>query len=402
MKILLLRYTLALIMCGVSASIWADEADNILLSENFSNFIFDNYSYSGGSKVINGWTVKWCELESSGVNNPPALLVTNRNSSATTFEGFAQTKSLGYSGNAILSFIYCRTAKKNTEIKVSILNGGVFEDTNTSTKTLTISQGSSYTFRTATYKLRNVTPSSTIKFEITANNYFAIDDVVVTKDELNEAGNNKYFIEANKTKTINVQTSRTLKHGIWNTMCLPFEVTTAKMQQALGTADFQMRTYTGYAGGVMTFTTASTIPAGTPFLVKPNTEEDIANPTFESVTINATADTVVNHDGVKFIGTYSGRDLNTDGTHLFITTDGTVAKPGDDTQNHLKGLRAYIEVPSGTTTPSRLNIDDETVDIQQIDADDDYSTALYDLKGLRLERPKKGLCIKDGKLIFIK
>ena len=173
------------------------------------------------------------------------------------------------------------------------------------------------------------------------------------------------------------------------------------MQQALGTVDFQMRIYTGYAGGVMTFTTASTIPAGTPFLVKPNTEEDIANPTFEYVTIKATADTVVNHDGVKFIGTYSGRDLNTDGTHLFITTDGTVARPASNTQNHLKGLRAYIEVPSSITN-ARLNIDGETVDIQQIDADNDYSTAVYDLKGLRLERSKKGLCIKDGKLIFIK
>lgn len=233
---------------------------------------------------------------------------------------------------------------------------------------------------------------------------FGLGYVKITKDgmTLSETANNKDLITAHPDTTMIVKTSRTLKHGIWNTMCLPFEVTTSQMQQALGTADFQMRTYTGYAGGVMTFTTASTIPAGTPFLVKPNTEEDIVNPTFESVTINATADTVVNHDGVKFIGTYSGRDLNIDGTHLFITTDGTVAKPEDGTQNHLKGLRAYIEVPSGTTTPSRLNIDDETVDIQQIDADNDYSTAVYDLKGLRLERPKKGLCIKDGKLIFIK
>lgn len=144
----------------------------------------------------------------------------------------------------------------------------------------------------------------------------------------------------------------------------------------------------------------ATIIAGTPFLIKLNTT--VVNPTFHVVTIKNTAASSVTHNSVSFVGTYSPVDLNIDGTHLFITTDGTVAKPGDDTQNHLKGLRAYIEVPSGTTTPSRLNIDDETVDIQQIDADDDYSTALYDLKGLRLERPKKGLCIKDGKLIFIK
>lgn len=290
-------------------------------------------------------------------------------------------------------------------MKISILNGGAFEDSNTNTKTITISQ-SSNTFRTATYKLLNVTSSTAIRFEITANNYFAIDDVVVAKDELSETGNNKYFIDANKTKTMNVHTYRMLKGGIWNTLCLPFDVTKATMETALGeNQNIKMRTYSSYdaTNKIMNFDAVAdnaTINAGTPFLIKLN--NDVANPTFESVIISNTADTVVNHNGVKFIGTYSGRDLNIDGTHLFITTDGTVAKPASNTQNHLKGLRAYIEVPSGTTTPSRLNIDGETVDIQQIDADNDYSTVVYDLKGLRLERPKKGLCIKDGKLIFIK
>lgn len=223
---------------------------------------------------------------------------------------------------------------------------------------------------------------------------------------LSEAENNKDFIIAHPDTMMTVKTSRTLKRGIWNTMCLPFDVTKATMEAALGeNQNIKMRTYSSYdaTNKIMNFDAVAdndTINAGTPFLIKLN--NDVANPTFESVIISNTADTVVNHNGVKFIGTYSGRDLNIDGTHLFITTDGTVAKPEDGTQNHLKGLRAYIEVPSGTTTPSRLNIDDETVDIQQIDADDDYSTALYDLKGLRLERPKKGLCIKDGKLIFIK
>jgi len=93
MKILLLRCTLAILMCGMYSSVWADEGNNILLAENFSNFIFDNYSYSGGSKVINGWTVKWCELITNNINNPPALKITNRSTSETKMEGFAQTNS---------------------------------------------------------------------------------------------------------------------------------------------------------------------------------------------------------------------------------------------------------------------------------------------------------------------
>lgn len=386
MKILLLRCTLALIMCGASASAWADE---YIINEDFSEVTetyIDNRNYKG-------WEL-WDCRRYNGIFRIEKYHVGSKD-----HNGYVKTPALSYTGDVIVEFSYAKLTNTSIDFSISIEGKGKFEDNAKTNYTLTTKD----TYYPVQLKLLGVSNETRIVFGANTLATFGLGYVRITKDgmTLSEAGNNKDFITAHPDTTMTVKTSRTLKHGIWNTMCLPFEVTTSQMQQALGTADFQMRTYTGYAGGVMTFTTASTIPAGTPFLVKPNTEEDIANPTFEYVTIKATADTVVNHDGVKFIGTYSGRDLNIDGTHLFITTDGTVARPASNTQNHLKGLRAYIEVPSSITN-ARLNIDGETVDIQQIDADDDYSTALYDLKGLRLERPKKGLCIKDGKLIFIK
>ena len=148
----------------------------------------------------------------------------------------------------------------------------------------------------------------------------------------------------------------------------------------------------------MSFSSTESVSAGKPFLIKVG--KTITNPTFESVTISNTTDTVVTHNGVSFIGTYSGRNLNIDGTHLFITTTGTVAKPASITQNHLKGLRAYIEVPANADV--RLNIDGEATDIQQVAIDEERPSALYNLNGQRLQSPKKGIIIKDGKLSFIK
>lgn len=392
MKILLLRCTLAILMCrGTIIAM----ADNDIINEDFYDFSIEQGWTNNNPKIVNNWSFYYSEIRTLFAGQSVSELVLKSNNNK---RGYAITPEIDYIGNATLSFYIAATAKNTTATLSITINNGTINNV----QTLENISSSSQTLTIRTYNL-TLRGDATIRFSLTSTAFAVIDDVVITPIDisLSESANNKNIIDEADEKTINVQTSRTLKHGIWNTMCLPFEVTTSQMQQALGTADFQMRTYTGHAGRVMTFTTASTIPAGTPFLVKPNTEEDIANPTFEYVTIKATADTVVNHNGVKFIGTYSGRDLNIDGTHLFITTDGTVARPASNTQNHLKGLRAYIEVPSSITN-ARLNIDGETVDIQQIDADNDYSTVVYDLKGLRLERPKKGLCIKDGKLIFIK
>ena len=403
MKILLLRCTLAILMCGMSASAWADE---YIINEDFSempNTYPDSY---------NGWTLYGCiaGLNVSWSNH--ALRIENKNSTKT---GYASSPQLtreninSWEGDVLLSFDYARGGSNNNYIfNLEILKSGIFKDKRNINSIRTLSDQSS--FSSISIAIIDATQETSFKFsEAELGKTFAIDNVkvsLVPLTSLSESFDNSTTISDNDTKKMTVNTTRTLTGGIWNTMCLPFDVTMDDLVLALGdNQDIRLRTYSSYdtTQRIMYFEEVdnnATIIAGTPFLIKLNTT--VVNPTFHVVTIKNTAASSVTHNSVSFVGTYSPVDLNIDGTHLFITTDGTVAKPGDDTQNHLKGLRAYIEVPSGTTTPSRLNIDDETVDIQQIDADDDYSTALYDLKGLRLERPKKGLCIKDGKLIFIK
>ena len=234
------------------------------------------------------------------------------------------------------------------------------------------------------------------------DNTFAIDNVKVTKIPvipLKEFSSNSSTIEENATKTVTVNTVRTLTGGIWNTLCLPFDVTKSDLEQTLGT-DVQLRTFTGYADNVMAFTPANEIPAGTPFLIKLNTT--VENPTFHAVTISDAPAATVTFDDVSFVGTYSPVDLKTDGTELFITKNNTLSVPAATT-NTMNGMRAYIRVP-GTFNPSaaRLAIDESTA-IPAMNADrPGRSAAVYNLSGRQVAHPRRGLYIVDSRLTFIK
>ena len=204
---------------------------------------------------------------------------------------------------------------------------------------------------------------------------------------------------------MNVKTCRTLTGGIWNTLCLPFNVTKATMEAALGPSqDIQMRTFSSYADNVMTFAVVAddaVIEAGTPFLIKLNTTVD--NPTFNSVTISNTAAQAINNNGVSFVGTYSTTTLNADGTHLFITTAGKLAIPTSDGTT-MKGMRAYISVPEDmkfSVNETRLvfnDINDDEPSSVQTPTQKKTPSAIYNLNGQRLKQPRKGLNIIDGKL----
>ena len=251
----------------------------------------------------------------------------------------------------------------------------------------------------------------TFKYNATVDYYyFVIDDVAVTTNAgenitIDETLNNSSIIGGNNDKIVNVKTCRTLRGGIWNTLCLPFNVTKATMEAALGKdQDIQMRTFSSYADNVMTFaavTDDAVITAGTPFLIKLNTT--VTNPTFNSVTISNTAAQTINNNGVSFVGTYSTTTLNDNGTHLFITTDGKLAIPTSDGTT-MKGMRAYISVPSAlasTVSGARLvfnDINDDEPSGIQTPTQKKTPSAIYNLNGQRLQQPRKGLNIIDGKL----
>ena len=403
MKTKLLRFTLVLFLCGIT-TVGKAQGD-IIFEEHFDGIKDKNMGAYINIPLSHWSSYSNCSRSLNGTQNNPALKIERLDKDKGP-EGYATTEALEYNGDVILSFSNGYTSGSTpTEAEIILTGNATFEANSQSSIRVNVNSHNTSMTRDYLY-IRNLSETTTITFKTTSSIYYAIDDILVVKDILSENINNSSFISVHKNNITNVKTSRTLKGGIWNTLCLPFNVTKATMVAALGeNQNIQMRTYTNYSqtDNAMNFDAVAddaTIAAGTPFLIKINS--DVINPTFESVTIVDTpAETVGENGSVQFVGTYDPINLNIDGTNLFITTSGSLAKPKDENSNHMKGLRAYITVPAGMNL-ARLTINDETTDIQQIALDKEKPTTLYSLNGQRLQTLKKGIIIRDGKLTFIK
>lgn len=251
--------------------------------------------------------------------------------------------------------------------------------------------------------LTGMTNTTKITF---SGEYLFLDEIKLKAipSNLDQAKDNSLFIEAYNGETRDVTLSRTLTGNIWCPLCLPFDITPAKMEATLGTCE--VRTLTSATGGLFTFdvvASETTVPAGTPFLVKvPST---IVNPTFSAVMIKNTAATEASASTseYKFVGTYSPVELTTDGTNLFLGTDGNLYRPGTtEGYNRLGGLRAYFVVKDGASARIAIKDDASAIDAPRsvtVTAD----SPLYDLSGrqIRNSQPKRGLYLRNGRKFFV-
>ena len=234
-----------------------------------------------------------------------------------------------------------------------------------------------------------------------------IDDVVlvtppqVTLDEA--ATNNSETLAGYAGMAVDVATRRTLRAGIWNTLCLPFDVTRLVLNTTFGEGqETTMTRYNSYENGVMVFSAVGdqdVIPAGKPFLLK--IKNGYTNPTFYAVAIAATTPGEVSSNGVTFKGIYSKTELLTGGSDLFIGTDNYLYVPAANS-NMMNGLRAYIK----RTNAARISLSidgGETVAVEQIDAEAEVPPVVYTLQGQRTTTPtRRGIYVMEGKKVVIK
>lgn len=257
--------------------------------------------------------------------------------------------------------------------------------------------------------------TSSTRISFYGENIF-LDEVMLTEipSNLDQTKDNSLFIDAYAGETRDVTLSRTLTPNIWCPLCLPFDVTPAKMAADMDVA-CEVRTLTSISDGVFTFDaveSSTTVTAGTPFLVK--VPSAVVNPTLTSVVVSTTtAQTAsASTSDYKFIGTYSPVELNTNGTHLFLGTDGKLYKPSTGAgENLLGGLRAYFEVPAAAQS-ARIMINDEVSAVEDVRTA--TSQQLFDLYGRQISNhsPKRDLYIvrpaegrlqgKNGKKIIVK
>ncbi|MBP5677010.1 MAG: hypothetical protein J6W88_00770, partial [Bacteroidales bacterium] len=221
---------------------------------------------------------------------------------------------------------------------------------------------------------------------------------------------------------------RTLyKDGAWNTLCLPFDVTAAQMEEAthpLQGANYMVLDTTGkYTdddelddtnGTNQTGLVGSTlylyfktpvadsegivIPAGTPFIV--NWEDDgtnnLVNPVFSGVTISATGPTTVvsTDEKVSFKGNYNPVSVEASESILFMGGDNTLYYP--HAERTINAFRAWFDLGSNKSREFRLSFGKEgeasSINEELRMKNEEFATAAgwYTLDGRKLDgKPAK-------------
>lgn len=235
-----------------------------------------------------------------------------------------------------------------------------------------------------------------------------LDDVKLNPipSGLDQSKDNTTYIAANVGQERDVTLTRTITPNVWCPLCLPFDVTSSLMRTAMGeTCELRTLDHINTSTGIFTFNNINentTIEAGTPFLVK--TTIQVINPTFTGVIISNTPASTISEGNYQFVGNYSPVNLETNGTNLFLGTDGNLYQPDTETgYNRLGGLRAYFVVPEKNN--ARVTILDEPAETTSIQLSRTAKEqCYYDFQGRKREATHytPNLRILNGKKIIKK
>lgn len=231
-----------------------------------------------------------------------------------------------------------------------------------------------------------------------------IEYVAVKPVTLDESQNNAETISGNADKTVNVKLTRTLKADVWNTFCVPFDVTVAGSPLEGATIKQIASVEEKTDGAVINFKDApATLEAGKAYLVR--TATAIVNPTFNGVTVkNVTPTNCSGNANYQLIGIYSPLNIDASlyGKVFGINNQDKLAKVMKDTS--IKGMRAYFLL-ANSATAAKLNFGGELTGIDAVDNGEAVMTGkVYNLNGQyvgnSLEGLKKGVYVVNGKKVL--
>ncbi len=222
--------------------------------------------------------------------------------------------------------------------------------------------------------------------------------------DLDESQNNAETISGNADKTVNVNLTRTLKADVWNTFCVPFDVTVAGSPLEGATIKQIASVAEKTDGAVINFEDApATLEAGKAYLVR--TATAIVNPTFNGVTVkNVTPANCSGNENYQLIGIYSPLNIDASlyGKVFGINNQDKLAKVKQDTS--IKGMRAYFLL-ANSAAAAKLNFGGELTGIDAVDNGEAVMTGkVYNLNGQyvgnSLEGLKKGVYVVNGKKVL--
>ena len=199
---------------------------------------------------------------------------------------------------------------------------------------------------------------------------------------------------------------RTLTADNWNTLCLPFNLSSDQITSIFG-AGTLVKTLSGYANDgntvTITFASANEIVAGTPYIIMPvNT---VANPVFSNVVIDNTMRNVA-VTGATFKGTYGPTALTADDkTKLFLANNMLWYPTANLT---VKACRAYFVLDNAVQAREFiLDFGEETTSLSEelrVKSEEFATAAWYTLDGRKLSgKPTaKGIYIVNGHKVVVK
>ena len=203
------------------------------------------------------------------------------------------------------------------------------------------------------------------------------------------------IVGENKTLALN----RTFNPSQLYTMCLPFDLSKEMITEIFGN-ETKVYSYDGYKNGELSFSIVKEVKAGMPFLMRP--EYYVEQPTFADVTVRSTSAQTVGGGEWDLCGTFGSLELVADGTQLFLTAGGTLAKPLAESRK-MRGFRCYLQKHTGTVNGSAqlpsVTIDGETNAIKTAEyAAPTSGTTAYSLSGMKLNA---GCKTANGEIMII-
>lgn len=229
-------------------------------------------------------------------------------------------------------------------------------------------------------------------------------------DEENEAMT--VTLSEDNAKNCNIKMRRALKKDDWNTICLPYSLTSDEISPLFGSgtkvetfSDLEYNSETN--SYTMKFIAATEITAGTPYFIKPS--KDVSGNIYDikDRSITCTSETYVptgtsqtaNNTTLTMQGEYNKRMITpfdvTESENIYVISGDKIYHVNSDVE--MKGFRCYFVAKGAFSNTKVIHSDGTSTDLRLIDAKATGDTdAVYDLLGRKRDAQTKGLVIKNG------
>jgi len=338
----------------------------------------------------------------------PAAL--NANDALFSDKAFADGGEIYFTPDAEHQNLFGQWAKWN--VKVAAEGTFLFtlnvSSTNSQTYKMTILDGET---EVDAYEEHPSSGSQTIKhyFNLAAGNYTVkventyswsnghVVSLAVTQPSLitiDEAAENNDILVANYYDgSKDIQINRTIVAGMYNTICLPFDVDNAQLPTIFGSdVELKQMNSAELAGDVLNlmFEDATSIYRGTPYLIK--TSNDVVDPIFVNVIVKAKVAAQTSGTNADFIGNFIKSEVPAGENNLFLGPNDLLYF--SETATPIKGMRAYFQV-KGVSNPS------QAIKHARIVMNGQVATDIELVNGQELKAKSQKL-IENGQLVIIR